>query len=109
MSSHRSSVPGSGLHQCCVCHADFVVPVDWNEADEHHWRILLRCGECETSGEIIVTDDVAKRLELDIERGVAEIASTLRRLDRMHMAVLLATFVAALNRDLIDASDFARR
>jgi len=106
---HRQPTPGSGLHQCHICHADLVVPVSWDEADDYHWKILLRCAECETYREVVVGNDVAKRYELDLERGAAEIASTLKRLDRLRMLALLDTFVAALERDLIDAADFAPR
>ncbi len=107
--SHRQPVPGCGLHQCAVCHADLVVPVSWDEADDDHWELLLRCPECETYRDVVVTNDLAKRYELDLERGMEEIASTLKRLDRLRMLALLDTFVGALERDLIDAADFAPR
>ena len=97
------------MHQCHFCHADLVVPVRWDEADDYHWEILLRCPECETYREVVVGNDVAKRYELDLERGMEEIASTLKRLERLGMIALLDTFVAALERDLIDAADFAPR
>ena len=97
------------MHQCLICHADLVVPVRWDEADDDHWEVLLRCPECETYREVVVTNDLAKRYELDLERGMAEIASTLKRWERWEMIALLDTFVAALERDLIDAADFAPR
>ena len=106
---HRRPTPGSGLHQCVLCHAEYVVPVRWDEDDDDHWKLLLRCAECETYREVVVANDVAKRYELDLERGMAEIASTLKRLDRLRMIALLDTFIAALERDLIDAADFAPR
>ena len=64
---------------------------------------------CETYRDVVVTNDLAKRYELDVERGRAEIASTLKRLDRLHMIALLDSFITALERDLIDAADFAPR
>ena len=109
MFSRRTPQPGSGLHQCRLCHADCVVPVCWEEADDEHWRILLRCAECDTYREVVVPDDVAKRYEGDLERGMAAIAKALERLDRARMALQVDTFVAALHRDLIDAADFSPR
>lgn len=82
------------------------MPVCWEEADDEHWRILLRCAECDTYREVVVPDDVAKRYECDLERGIAAIAKALERLDRARMATQVDTFVAALEHDLIDAADF---
>jgi len=105
----RRPTPGSGLHQCCLCHADFVVPVSWDETDADHWRMLLRCAACETYRDVVVSNDVAKRYEEDLRRGMAEIATALERSDRARMVIEVDAFVAALDRDLIDAADFAPR
>jgi hypothetical protein len=75
----------SGLHRCRLCHADLVVPVRSDKEDEHYRRLLLRCPECETYREVVVTNGRARRFELDVERGRAEIASTLKRLDRLRI------------------------
>jgi capsular polysaccharide biosynthesis protein len=107
--ARRTPQPGSGLHQCCLCRADCVVPVCWEEADDEHWCILLRCAECDTYREVVVPDDAAKRYERDLERGIAAIAKALERLDRARMASQVDTFVAALEHDLIDAADFSPR
>jgi hypothetical protein len=100
--------PGSGLHQCAVCRADFVVPVVVEAVDEARWHILLRCGECQTYRDVVVTNGVAQRYEEDLDRGVAEVAAASRRLDRERMAAEVEVLVVALERDLIDAADFAR-
>jgi hypothetical protein len=83
------------------------MPVSWDKQDDGRWKILLRCPECETYRNVVVADDVAKRYELDFERAKAEIAATVKRLDRLRMIAMLDTFIAALDRDLIDAADFA--
>jgi hypothetical protein len=75
--TRRTPPPGSGLHQCRLCHDDFVVPVWWEEADDRQWHMLLRCGRCETFREVTVGNDVAERYEQDLERGRAEIAAVL--------------------------------
>jgi hypothetical protein len=107
--ARRQPPPGSGLGQCCLCRADAVVPVDWDELDDERWHMLLRCAECETYRDVVVTDDVAKRYEADLQRGMAEIAAALERSDRARMASEVRAFVTALERDLIDAADFAPR
>jgi hypothetical protein len=107
--ARRTPSPGSGLHQCRVCHDDYVVPVWCEEVDDEHWHMLLRCAQCDTYRDVVVNNDVAKVYERDLERGTAEIAATLERSDRARMAAEVHDFIAALERDLIDAADFAVR
>jgi hypothetical protein len=105
----ESPTPGSGLHQCAMCHAECVVPVWWESVDDERWHMLLRCGACGTFRDVTAADDVAHAYERDIERGMKEIRATLDRIDRDRMSAQADAFVAALQRDLIDAGDFARR
>jgi hypothetical protein len=109
VSAGRPPSPGSGLHLCCLCHADCVVPVTWDEEDDLHWRMLLRCAECETYRRVVVGNDVARRYEVDLQRGMDEIAATLERSERSRMIEEVGTLIQALRRDLIDAADFASR
>ena len=60
-----------------LCHDDFVVPVWWEEVDDEHWHMLLRCAQCETYRDVTVGNDVAAAYERDLERGRAEIAASL--------------------------------
>jgi hypothetical protein len=101
----RQPPPGSGLHQCPICHDDSVVPV---EADPLNpgWHLRLRCGQCETYREVEVSDDVAARYDVDLRRGIAEIAAALARADHERMTAEAHNFIAALKRDLIDGGDF---
>ena len=107
MFSRRSSQPGSGLHRCRVCHDDYVVPVWWEELDAQRWHMLLRCAQCETYRDIVIGNGLAKAYERDLERGMALIAATLARQERERMSAEVDVFIAALERDLIDAADFA--
>ena len=107
MFAHRTPAPEPRLQECCLCHADYVVPVWWEELDDERWHMLLRCAQCETYRDVVVGDDVAKVFEGDLERGMAEIAATLERSNRARMVDEVDLFIAALQRDLIDAADFA--
>jgi hypothetical protein len=42
--NRRQPPPGSGLHQCPLCHDDFVVPVEAEALDQGRWDLRLRCG-----------------------------------------------------------------
>ena len=83
-------------------------PVSWHVQGETHWWIRLRCGECGLVREVEVTNDEAKRLEGDLDRGVQKIAANVARVDRERMIADSDTLTAALDRDLIDPTDFCR-
>ena len=93
---------------CERCYSDFVNPVSWQVQGETHSWIRLRCGECGLVREVEVTNEDAKRLEGELDRGVREIAANVARLDREHMLADSDTLTAALDRDLIDPTDFCR-
>ena len=107
--SSATPPPDSGLHQCALCHADCVVPVWWESVDEDRWHMLLRCGACDTYRELTAANDVARASDRDLERGMRSIRGELERIDRERMTDLADAFVVALQRDLIDAADFAGR
>jgi hypothetical protein len=48
-----------------------------------------------------------KRYDLDLQRGIAEIAAALERHDHERMTAEARVFIAALQHDIIDAGDFA--
>ena len=104
----RGRATPRGLQRCPDCRQPFVCPMEWETAGEEHWRIQLRCGACEAWREVIVTNDEAREFDLVLDRQCREIAHGLRRIEREEMEAGLETFVAALDRDLIDPSDFAR-
>jgi hypothetical protein len=103
-----TSLPGSGLHVCHECHADYVHPVEWREADGDHWWMRLRCGSCFREREVTVPDAVAQRFGRDLDAAEQEIGRAAAQLDQERMAREVEALAAALERDLIDADDFAR-
>ena len=102
----RRHLPGAGLHECSLCHDDSVVPVRAEPLELGRWDLRLRCGQCGTYRDVVVSDGAARRYEVDLERGMSEIAAALTRQDRDRMAAEARVFIAALEHDLIDAVDF---
>ena len=73
---------GDRLIVCALCGGSVVNPVNWEETDTSRWWVLLRCGACGWSREVIIGDDEAKQLERDLEPGLRQIATVLDTLER---------------------------
>ena len=67
----------------------------------------LRCGECGHERDVVVADGVAVRYEDDLREAASVIARAIDDEDRERLAREADAFAAALERDLIDAADFA--
>ena len=91
-----------------MCAEDFVNPVDWEPVGDTHWWMLLRCGACDTWREVTVTNEIAARFDLELDRRMDVVARALERLDRSRMVVEVDTMIQALRQGLVDATDFAR-
>jgi hypothetical protein len=103
----RQPPRASDLHRCQVCYDDSVVPVEAEPIDPDRWEMRLRCGQCGTYRDVIVSNDAAKRYDQELNHGMAEIAAAVERDDRERMSAEVRAFVGALEHDLIDAGDFA--
>ena len=103
-----SSAPQADLTICQSCGSDFVIPTEWAEHDPTTWWIRLRCGECGSGREVVVSDATASRYDQRLQRGMDEIARALHRQELEQMARDAETFATALELDLLDAGDFAR-
>jgi hypothetical protein len=97
-----------GLETCPLCERDFVNPVAWEPADERHWWMLLRCGECDAWREVTVSDAEAQRFDVELDRRADMLARAAARLDSQRMAADVEAMIAALRHGLVDAADFAR-
>jgi hypothetical protein len=100
--------PEQHLETCAMCTADYVNPVDWEPVGDTHWWMLLRCGACDTWREATVTNEIAARFDLELDRRLNMVARALERLDRSQMAAEVETMILALRHGLVDAADFAR-
>jgi hypothetical protein len=88
--------PGAGLQVCSCCRSGFVVPVDWEEADDTHWWIRLRCGECGHVRDVTVEDDVAQRFDHALEARMATLRAAVASIDREAMEHDLHALTGAL-------------
>jgi hypothetical protein len=86
-----------------------VVPAWCEEVDDERWHMLLRCAQCETFRDVVVGNDVAEAYSRELARGMATIEAAVKRSDRERMTAEVRLFIVALERDLIDAGDFAPR
>jgi hypothetical protein len=98
--------PEDDLRTCRFCGLPYVGPLD-RSAEGARFRILLRCGNCDGRRRVLVSTRQATRFECDVAYDIIEIAREAERLDGERFAALTDAFAAALERDLIDASDFS--
>ena len=68
----------------------------------------LRCGECHVWREVTVTNAVAERFDVELDRRADLIHRALAKLDREHMVQQVETMIGALRHGLIEPADFAR-
>jgi hypothetical protein len=95
-----------GLHVCPDCHSDLVQPVDWSEAPDDAWNLLLSCPNCDWYTEGLFTADQVRDLEDRLDEGLADMLRDLQRLTQANMADQIDRFVTALYADQILPEDF---
>lgn len=97
-----------GLHVCPKCESQVVQLVHLEEADDiHHFRLWLRCPECEWRGGGVHDEAEIDCLEQVIEGGVRAIERAFIIEKRLNMELLAELFRLALEADLITPDDFA--
>lgn len=94
------------LHICFHCSGELVYPLDWSEEGPRHWRIVLRCPECESRREGVFDQTAVEHLDDELDRGSSALLGDLRRMTHANMSEEVEFFVRALDADLIVPSDF---
>jgi len=94
------------LHVCFHCAGELAYPLDWSEEGPRHWRILLRCPECESRREGVFEQSAVERLDDELDRAAGALLGDLRRMTHANMSEEVEFFVRALDADLIVPSDF---
>jgi hypothetical protein len=105
-----AEVPAPGapteLHVCFHCAGELVYPLDWSEEGPRHWRIILRCPECESRREGVFDQASVERLDDELDRGSSALLGDLRRMTHANMSEEVEFFVRALEADLVTPADF---
>jgi hypothetical protein len=94
------------LHVCFNCGGELVYPLDWCEEGVRHWRIVLRCPECESRREGVFEQSAVELLDDELDRAAGALLGDLRRMTHANMSEEVDFFVRALDADLITPSDF---
>jgi hypothetical protein len=94
------------LHVCPDCTSDLVYPVAWEEADETHWSIALRCPNCEWAEDGVFPQDDCDRFDDELERGTDALTRDYKRLMTANLAEEIERFAHALEVDAVLPEDF---
>jgi hypothetical protein len=94
------------LHVCPDCTSDLVYPIAWEEADESHWSISLRCPNCEWDQDGVYPQDQCDRFDDELERGTDALTRDYKRLMTANLAEEIERFAHALEVDAVLPEDF---
>ena len=94
------------LHLCPDCSSELVYPVAWEEADETHWSITLRCPNCEWGEDSVFAQETCDRFDDELERGTDALTRDYKRLMTANLAEEIERFAQALDVDAILPMDF---
>jgi hypothetical protein len=94
------------LHVCFHCAGELAYPLDWCEEGPRHWRIVLRCPDCESLREGVFEQGAVESLDDELDRGASALLADLKRIPHANRTDEIEFFVRALDADLIVPSDF---
>ena len=94
------------LWRCGGCDCPFVQPLDWDLVGRSHWRVTLRCPNCEWVGTGVFSQGAVDRFDRELDRGMRKLQSTLARVSRACMEADIESFAQALEAYLIVPFDF---
>ena len=103
---HVPAEDARDLHVCVNCESDLVYPVQWEEADESHWQITLRCPNCERREEGVFGQEQCDGFDDELERGTDALTRDYKRLMTANLAEEIDRFAKALEVDGILPADF---
>jgi hypothetical protein len=98
--------PLDDLHICPECDRDLVYPVEWEEASDTHWEVLLRCPNCEWTELGIYDQPTVDRFDEELDTGTEILLHDLKRLERSNMEDEIEVFTRALDAGAILPEDF---
>jgi hypothetical protein len=95
-----------GLDICPQCDSRLVQPVEWAQAPQGFWELVLQCPNCFWLDEGVFDQDQVDALEEKLDEGLADMLSDLGRVTLANMTEDIDRFVEALHADLILPEDF---
>jgi hypothetical protein len=98
--------PLDDLHTCPECDRDLVYPVEWEEASDTHWEVLLRCPNCEWTELGTYDQATVDRFDEQLDSGTEILLHDLKRLERSNMEDQIELFSRALDAGAILPEDF---
>ncbi len=94
------------VSHCQHCDCDMVYPIDWEQAEGTHWRVTLRCPNCEDVAPGVMDEELIEKFDCLLDRGTDSLVRDLRNLTYANMATEINTFVGALGEGHILPEDF---
>jgi hypothetical protein len=91
---------------CPDCECDMVYPIDWEQAGDRHWRVTLRCPNCEQVGDGVMDEELIEKFDCLLDRGTDSLVRDLRNLTYANMATEINAFVSALDGGHLLPEDF---
>jgi hypothetical protein len=94
------------LHLCPDCNSNLVYPIDWSEASQTHWEVMLRCPNCEWFETGVFDQDTVEQFDEELDRGTDDLVEDLKRLIYANMEEQIDRFCEALANDHVLPEDF---
>lgn len=94
------------LHRCPECAGDLVYPIAWEQSDDKHWKVSLRCPNCEWALTDLFEDSVIQDFDEMLDRGTESLVEDLRQLARANMEADVERFAGALAAGHVLPEDF---
>jgi hypothetical protein len=98
--------PSTGLEICPCCDSRLVYPRDWEPAEPGHWRVGLRCPDCEWLGGGVYGQQLVDAFDEALDDGTEALLAELTLMTRANLEEEIERFVDAIERNLILPEDF---
>jgi hypothetical protein len=91
---------------CSTCDGHFVYPLRWRAVGPQHWRIELRCPDCEGRGTVVEHQSVVDHFDELLEQGAADLARDLHTLVQLAIDAAVEELHVSLASGLLLPEDF---
>ena len=91
---------------CESCGSELVEPTAWESSGDGHWRVALRCPECEERTEGVFSSACVDAFDVRLDEGTAAMVADLKRLEHANMVEAVERFIGALAAGAIVPEDF---